>query len=196
MKNNEITLQHYAAKTRFEKHRIDIPFLSEEGIIPIGLDIGYSTTKVYSIFGTYMFLSLPIKVADDFCPPLEDKDIMYKDMEGNIWIVGKLASKNLDEARIQTQPEIIYSRWRINSAEFLVLLRVGLFLGLIEDDLEDRYKIADNSRLAIQTGLPKLYLRGDRVKLEEHFVGKHCYQVKVAKKGWQTRSIRSGFYGQ
>ena len=149
MNNHKAKLQDYAAKTKFNKHRIEIPFLNEEGIIPIGIDIGYSSTKVYSIFGSFMFPSLPIR-AQQIPLSQSEKDIMYKDMEGNVWLVGELALKNLDMMRIQAQPRILYSRRRINSEEFLVLLRVGLFLGLIEDDLDDQYKLADYSRLAVK----------------------------------------------
>jgi len=37
MNNHKAKLQDYAAKTKFNKHRIEIPFLNEEGIIPIGI---------------------------------------------------------------------------------------------------------------------------------------------------------------
>lgn len=188
MNNHKAKLQDYAAKTKFNKHRIEIPFLNEEGIIPIGIDIGYSSTKVYSIFGSFMFPSLPIR-AQQIPLSQSEKDIMYKDMEGNVWLVGELALKNLDMMRIQAQPRILYSRRRINSEEFLVLLRVGLFLGLIEDDLDDQYKLADYSRLAIQTGLPEIYIRGDREKLRNCFIGKHNYSIKIGDKKWQTVSI-------
>ena len=188
MNNHKTKLQDYAAKTKFNKHRIEIPFLSKEGIVPIGIDLGYSSTKVYSIFGSFMFPSLPIR-AQQIPSPQSEKDIMYKDMDGNVWLVGELALKNLDMMRIQAQPGILYSRRRINSEEFLVLLRVGLFLGLIEDDFGARYKLADYSKLVIQTGLPVLYFIGDQKKITKCFVGNHKYQIRIGHKEWQTVSI-------
>lgn len=183
--NNEFNVSDYAAKTEFKLHEKSLPFVGSGKEVPIGLDIGYSSTTVYSMYGQHIFPSLPIKVSQDFSMVTRETDIKYKD-ENGIWYIGSLARSAVENEEIQAQPQTqaLFGRQRINSEEYLVLLRVGLFFGLIKKDLGNTYEIAKDVRLRINTGLPDQYLTRDRTALRERFAGHHHFEIKVGFKDW------------
>ena len=181
--DTNINISDYAAKTKFSFHNADIPIVNQKGIIPIGLDVGYSSTKVYSIFGRHIFPSFLIRLSDDFAITEKDTDILYKDEKGQIWAVGKTAHERiLGETKIQTRK--LYGRQRIDSPEFLVLLRVGIFFGLIKKDLGRTFLLETKGNIKIRTGLPVDYFETDKEILENKIVGHHRYEVKVGKRNW------------
>ncbi len=183
IKNYDLTISDYAAKTEFKLHEEPLPFVGSNEAVPIALDIGYSATNVYSMFGQHIFPSFPIRVTEDFSMVTHETDIKYKD-ENGIWYIGNLARTAIEDGRIQAQSQTLFGRQRINSTEYLVLLRVGLFFGLIKKDLGNTYEIAKDMRLRINTGLPDQYLSRDRLALKQRFVGHHYFEIKVGLKDW------------
>lgn len=184
MNNNfESSISDYAARTEFRLHERPLPFVGSKNEVPIGLDIGYSSTNVYSMFGQHIFPSFPIRVAEDFSMVADKTDIRYRDESGT-WYIGNLARAAIEDGKIQAQSQTLFGRQRINSLEYLVLLRVGLFFGLIKKDLGHTYEIAKDIRLRINTGLPDQYLNRDRLALKERFAGHHHFEIKVGLKDW------------
>ena len=177
-------IQDYAAKTAFTPHKIKIPFVNEGEIVPVGLDVGYSATKVYGIFGSYIFPSFPIRVSDDFALVSSETDIRYRDENGRLWYVGDLARSELESGRVQAQSEILFGRQRITSDEYLVLLRVGLFFALIDRDLGDKMHTVSGAAFRITTGLPDQYLDKFRMDLKNRFIGHHHFEVKIGGREW------------
>ena len=66
IKNYDLTISDYAAKTEFKLHEEPLPFVGSNEAVPIALDIGYSATNVYSMFGQHIFPSFPIRVQKIF----------------------------------------------------------------------------------------------------------------------------------
>jgi len=83
-------ISEFAPKTEFLFYdkSIEVAFLKGKDIIPIGLDIGYSSTKVCSIFGKHIFPSFPIRMAEDSTVFDKETNIKYKDENGDLWYVG------------------------------------------------------------------------------------------------------------
>ncbi|WP_066637930.1 ParM/StbA family protein [Desulfolucanica intricata] len=176
---NGFDIQDFAVSTTFNFHNINLPFISSE-LVPIGLDIGYSSTKIYSIFGQHIFPSFPVRVHEDSTIFDRDTNIKYKDEKGNIWYIGDLARNTIESGKALYQDETLYGRARINSEEYLVLLRTGLYFGLLQED----YTIAKNVTLKIKTGLPDQYIRSDRKTLKQRFIGHHHFSIKVGSNPW------------
>lgn len=182
MNLSEIDIKKYPAKTEFNFHDVFVP-INKNNIIPIGIDVGYSTTKVYSSFGRHLFPSFPIQITSispDNVLRYKETDITYED-ENGCWFVGDLAKRELENGRIATQPETLYGWQRINSREYLVLLRVGLFLGLVEDIVDGEFVVNKNLEMFVCTGLPEQYLTRDRRALKEKFIGHHTFRITIGK---------------
>lgn len=180
-------ISEFAPKTEFLFYdkSIEVAFLKGKDIIPIGLDIGYSSTKVCSIFGKHIFPSFPIRMAEDSTVFDKETNIKYKDENGDLWYVGDLAYNTLESGKSLYQENILYSKSRIRSEEYLVLLRVGLFLGLLTKD----FNIPKKFTLKVKTGLPDQYMMDDRTTLKERFIGHHHYSVKIGSHNWTTVSF-------
>lgn len=183
--SDEVRVTDFAPKTEFLFYDIDVPFLKSKDIIPIGLDVGYSSTKVCSVFGRHIFPSFPVKMSEDCTFFDKETNIKYKDENGNLWYVGDLAYNTLESGKALFQENILYGKSRIRSEEYLVLLRVGLFLGLLRKD----FTIPKKFHLKIKTGLPDQYMMDDRAVLKERFIGHHHYSVKIGTHDWVTVSF-------
>lgn len=178
---DNINIKGFAPDTRFEFYRLDPPFLRDkQGTVPIGLDVGYSTTKIFSIFGKHIFPSFPVKINDDNLLSTTEPHIKYKDEKGNLWYVGDAAYDFVETRKTVYQENALFGRSRIKSEEYLVLLRVGLLFGLLQDD----FTIPDKFRINVKTGLPDQYIMSDRRLLKERFVGNHNYSVKIGDNDW------------
>lgn len=192
MSKYEYDISKYPSQTNFEFHNVFLP-VAKKNIIPIGLDVGYSSTKVYSLFGRHTFPSLPVRVFNknkDDRLMKKDNDIVYWDEKGNMWYVGELARNELENGRIAAQTETLYGWKRIHSEEYIILLRIGILLGMIqgteatyEKDLPiESFVIDKNLNPIICTGLPAQYLNRDRPSLVKCFTGNHNFKVQIGKK--------------
>lgn len=172
-------------------HRTSINFLSSdsrfESFVPCGIDVGYSAIKVRSPFNSSIIPSLVQKVRSDTPLFVDDDDIRYRDERGNIWYVGELAKKSLRH-NVSVKNSIFLGRQRIQSEEFLVQLRVGIFFALLKG-LTDTGYVVDNMPLKIQTGLPPEFLKQDSWVLKERFTGDHTFFIQIGKRSWYKVSL-------
>lgn len=179
-----VNISDYAAKTQFNFHSIDIPIVEKNNLIPIGLDIGYSATKVYSIYGKHIFPSFLMRFPNEYIINIKDTDILYRNEQGEIWGIGNVARERVLQDGIPIQSKKLYGRQRIDSPEFLVLIRVGLFLGLAKKDLDHTFLMEKERKIKIRTGLPVDYFMTDSENLESKFIGHHRYEVKIGTRDW------------
>lgn len=185
MPNESFNIMDFAPKTEFKFYNLKVPY---GNIVPIGLDIGYSSTKVCSIFGRHIFPSFPIRVSEDLTVVDKPTNIKYKDENGILWYVGDLAYNVLESGKALYQENILYGKNRISSDEYLVLLRIGIYLGLLRED----FTIPANFHLKIKTGLPDQYMMEDRIVLKERFIGHHHFAIKIGNQEWTTVSFDIG----
>lgn len=174
----------FATRTEFNFHSIKLPFLDTDKVVPMGLDIGYSTVKVYSVFGTHIFPSFPIKVHNDLSLVNKETYIKYKDENDKLWYIGEMARKVIETGEIPTQTKTLYGKQRIYSDEYLVLLRLGVFFGLLKKYNENGLEMAKNVKLKIMSGLPENYIKGDTKTLKERFHGHHSFKVQLGDHDW------------
>ena len=84
---------------------------------------------------------------------------------------------------------MLLGRQRVQSEDFLVQLRVGLFFSMLKDLPEGGYDI-DDRPIKVQTGLPPEFIVQDSEELRNKFVGEHRYSVKVGKRPWVNVRIK------
>lgn len=157
--------------------------LPKDAPLPIGLDIGYSTIKIRSIYGQHIVPSFLIRaprlansrVSENLGGDKTD-DIIYTDDRGNTWYIGEKARRHLSSGRISQDDATLYGRNRTKSPEFLVLLRVGVFFGLI-----NQHYVLDRRPIRVTTGLPAQFL-DDEVDVRQQFAtnnGHHHFTIQV-----------------
>lgn len=185
----EPEIAQYAAKTFFNLHEEELLIPNVKGFALMALDIGYSSTKVYSIYGKHIFPSLPIRVEEDHSVSTKETDIKYKDEDGNLWYIGDVARSQLYGGGVRAQEETLLGPQRINSPDYLVLLRVGIFLGLAKKDEKDGFKIEREKQVKIRTGLPLKYVDLYNNEIMKAFVGRHRFEVKIGDKPWTEVDI-------
>lgn len=183
------SFRSFAPRTQFNFHKIDLPFIDTNKVVPMGVDIGYASVKVYSVFGHHIFPSFPIKVRNDFNMAPKSTYIKYKDERGRLWYVGEVARKVIETGKIPAQSQTLFGRQRINSEEYLVLLRLGIFFGLLKRYDEDHLEYAKNVKLKIKSGLPEDYIIGDTNTLKERFHGHHNFKVQLGHHDWVNVSF-------
>lgn len=173
-------LQEIAAKTSFKFHNLNIPFINPKEVLPIAVDIGYSSTKLYGIFGQHIFPSLPINVEENKLFSPSPTDILYRDKETGLWFVGDAALSYTEEGEDIQSDEILYNHTRTEGEDYKVLLRVALALGMAQEG----FKFAKTPRLKIITGLPHKRLDNDKEKVKEAFSGHHKFELKIGDNDW------------
>ena len=72
----------------------------------------------------------------------------------------------------------LLGRQRVQSEDFLVQLRVGLFFARLKGLPEGGYDL-DDRPIKVQTGLPPEFIVQDSEELRNKFVGEHRFSVKV-----------------
>lgn len=172
-------------------HRTNIKFLSQESpfesFVPCGIDVGYSGIKIRSPYTSAIIPSLVQRVTSDNPLIIEEDDIRYRNEYGDIWYVGSLAKKSLRH-NVSVKNSIMLGRQRIQSDEFLVQLRIGIFFSMLQKLTDNGYSLC-NKPLKIQSGLPPEFIKQDSNELKSRFIGEHNFYVKVGKRSWQKVSI-------
>lgn len=154
-----------------------------------GIDIGYSGIKIQSPFNASTIPSIVVKERHDAPLLVGSEDIRYRDEKGRVWYVGSLAKKTLLHGSTAVKPTMLLGRQRVQSEDFLVQLRVGLFFSKLKDLPEGGYDI-DDRPIKVQTGLPPEFIVQDSEELRNKFVGEHRYSVKVGKRPWVNVRIK------
>lgn len=172
-------------------HKTDIKFLTAgspfESFTPCGIDVGYSAIKVRSPFNTSIIPSLVQRVVVDSPLFVDDMDIRYRNENGEIWYVGSLAKKSLRH-NVSVKNSIMLGRQRIQSEEFLVQIRVGIFFAMLKN-LTDNAYFMESKPLKIQSGLPPEFMKQDSAELKNRFIGEHNFFIKIGKRNWQKVSV-------
>lgn len=154
--------------------------VSVDGKWPIGLDIGYSGVKGFSPNAIFAFPSYAKNIGKNptFYGELEEDEILYRDNEtGEIWRVGRNAEKMLSERDTSNSQLELYGRDRYYTQMFLVIARVGIALGLQENEC-GKY---NGEEIVIQTGLPPAYKDADTDAITDVFADNHSFSIKTGR---------------
>lgn len=96
----------------------------------IGLDIGYSSVKCFHENGYFCFPSY-MKKLDDLLMP-GDKDILYKDAAGDIYMLGYSAQEMIQTADTNDTESEFFSRKRYGSKMFKMLSNAALAIATLD----------------------------------------------------------------
>ncbi len=191
------TTARFKTKTYFERRKNpEIP-----GKWTIGMDIGYSSVKVFSPERIAAFPSfirrVPTGSADLTMGDVKDSFIAYRNEEGEEYLVGEAAAKEAGAADADSSTANLYSRDRYYTPEYLILARVGIAAASIEKaeiilqkSAEDHTSAEENEtkdpeHIYLMTGLPPEYMTQDREDVKEALCGRHEFQIKIGSKEWQ-----------
>ena len=176
--------KEYRTRTLFravDNHPIDGP------VWPIGLDIGYSSTKTFSGNSVSCFPSFAIQDNDSYAVSFGDASIdegnlliRYKSETGTTWTVGAVAQNRISVDDTTAGSLDIYDRKRYNDPMFLVLARTGIALGCQTNE----YGGPAGKRIIIETGLPPKYMTTDKKLLTNVLKGRHKFSISLAGGPW------------
>lgn len=124
----------------------------------IGLDIGYSGTKVFYETGYFCFPSYVKKLKSGMLEISDDKDILYKeDGSDDIYMIGYNAQNMLSETSSNDSDNSLLTRKRYSDKRFQIITDTAIALATL-------YK-KDNRNIFIESGLPSSYVEGDKAAL-------------------------------
>lgn len=150
-----------------------------ESYWPCGIDIGYSSVKLFAPNKVAIFPSFAVKSnAKEIGEPGPDY-IKYKDLDtGQSWLVGNAAQNTISQRDVSHSDTNLYGRDRYDDEMFLVLVRTAI--GFAIDD--NNFGSIGDKKLSIQTGLPSEYIQEDSDPLKAAFIGTHRFSLKVGTK--------------
>lgn len=149
---------------------------STDNYWPCGIDIGYSSVKMFTPNKVVIFPSFAVKNdAQEIGEPGPDY-IRYKDLDtGKAWLVGRAAQNTISQRDLSYNDTNLYGRDRYESEMFKVLINTALGFALEANE----YGAIGNKQLLIQTGLPSEYIQEDKELLKECFIGNHHFTLKI-----------------
>lgn len=142
----------------------------------IGLDVGYSSSKVFYENGYLVFPSY-IKEIESVLSPVSDKDIYYRDSDGKIYLIGYNAQELVQSDDTNDTDGELFSRKRYKDKRFQIICNTALALAT-------RNK-KDSRKIVIQSGLPSSYMKGDSKALKNVLSTKSRFELKIGKNHWQ-----------
>lgn len=179
----DINVQNMSANTKYNFRKLKIPFVTNpHKMLPIGLDVGFSSTKIFSIFGFHKFPSVVKKI-----PKNKLKDIKYPDNnyiiiklnERNYYLVGdSVVNRTSDEI---TNEDTLFTQNRLNSKENLILNRTGIALALMQDD----FSFIENPSIRLCLGLPEKYVETHQQEYIDLLKGHHNFEIKIGNNDWK-----------
>lgn len=179
-------LEKYCYQTDIMFQQMECPITES---LLCGIDIGYSGIKIQSPFNASVIPSIVVREKNDAPLIVGADDIRYRDEKGRVWYVGSLAKKTLLHGSTAVKTTTLLGRQRIQSEDFLVQLRVGLFFARLKGLPEGGYDL-DDRPIKVQTGLPPEFIVQDSEELKNKFVGEHKFSVKVGKRPWVSSRIK------
>lgn len=145
----------------------------------LGIDIGYSGTKVFHENGCFCFPSYAKKIESDTLMDSDKDDILYRDdRTGDIYIVGRNAQKLVEAADTNDTDGELYSRKRYSDTRFRIVCDVAVALAVMHKK--------DRRQIVIQTGLPTSYLKADAHALQQVFARERSFSLKVGNGAWMS----------
>jgi len=168
-----IDTKNFATKTIFDPRES----ITAEGFFPIAIDIGYSSVNLCSPVGIWSFPAFAKKLerGNDLVGTPDKDEILYKDMQGNVWRVGAAAQKTLSSFDTNDSINELYGRNRYGTPIFRVLVETAIGLALVANGAPL------DCPVCIQTGLPPAYIDEDSPMLKEVFSGDHEFFLKVGE---------------
>ncbi len=167
--------QDFKIKTKFiERNNGTV-----DGTWLCGIDIGYSSVKIFSPNNVAMFPSFAEKDRSRQIGTPGESFIKYKNLEnGEEWIVGDVAQKNIRQSDTSYNDNALYGRERYDDPMFLVLIDTALGLSCKKNNLGD----PSGKEIKIESGLPSAYLDSDKPLLSRALSGRHHFSLKIGAK--------------
>ncbi len=148
----------------------------------IGLDVGYSSTKVFYENGYFCFPSYAKRLPNGMMELPDEKDILYKDEEtGNIYMVGYVAQDMIESTDTNDTEGELFSRKRYNNKKFKIICDVALAIATKNKQ--------DDRKIVIQTGLPTSYVEGDSPAIKNTLSKKSSFSLKIGAQPWKHYEI-------
>lgn len=169
-------LKEYVSKTEFKFHDLKIPSVCKSNEEPVAIDVGYGGVKVFSMHGMHSFPSILFRVKRDSTFLDNETDIKYIDENGNLWYIGDRARDSLEPGSRQIDSDEFYSEKRLETDEFLILMRISIYLGLCNSDFQFNL---NNKRIRLCTGLPEEDVERDSSKLRKIISGHHYFKISI-----------------
>ena len=167
-------------RTRQEFNRITNPKGKD---FIIGLDLGYSGTKVFYETGYFCFPSYVKKLGKGMLDISDEEDILYKENESDdIYMIGYNAQNMLDETSANDIDNSLLTRKRYSDKRFQIIAYTAIALAT-------QYK-NDNREIFIETGLPSSYIDGDKGPLIKALSKPMSFSLKIAGKEWKKFEIK------
>lgn len=141
----------------------------------IGLDVGYSATKVFYENGFFVFPSYAKKI-NNIMELANAKDILYKDESGEIYMVGYVAQNMLESTNTNDTSAELFGRKRYSNKIFKIFCDVAIAIATA--------KKTDNRKVIIQTGLPSSYVDGDQKELIRAISKPSTFSLKIGDGKW------------
>lgn len=178
-----INTQNFKTKTIFQPRKNP----SLEKFWPIAFDGGYSSIKIYSPNMIACFPSFAKKMAkgQTILGKVDKKSILYQGEDGETWLVGEAAQNMISDDVSDNATSSMFIKDRFYSPMFLVITRVGLALGM----MQNQYGSPIGKTLTIQTGLPSEYLKTNSEDLTNALAGEHTFKIKIGEENWQSFSF-------
>lgn len=152
----------------------------------VGIDIGYSSVKVFAPNKNVQFPSFAEIDSTEEIGDLRPEHIKYKNLvTGEQWIVGASAQNSIHQSSTSYSDDSLYQRERYDTPMFAVLIDVALGLAMIENEFGKPGELP----VHIQTGLPSNYLKLDKEPLKQAFVGQHKFSIRVGSGPTHTFDI-------
>lgn len=176
--------EQFKTKTVFKKREN----VKADGFWPIALDVGYSAVKGFSPNHVYCFPSYAKKAEGEgvLFGKQNNYDIKYRDTDGEIWNVGYLAQDMGSMNDTNDSESALFGRNRYMTDMFLVITRVGLALGLMENEFGKR---KSEEEIIVQAGLPPKYKDTDTKYVRAVTGGRHVFDLKVGSDDWMHFDI-------
>lgn len=173
--------QTNAFKTRTKMIARQNPTLSN--VWPVAIDVGYSSVKVFSsnMIACFPSYARKLEKGQKFLGEANNKNILYEDENGEIWLVGMYAQNMVSANEASSAASGLFIRDRFSSPMFKVITRVGLAFAM----QSNKYGSPLGKTLAVQTGLPPKHMDECTQDLKEVLEGEHSYRIKIGESDWQ-----------
>lgn len=142
----------------------------------IGLDIGYSATKVFHENGHFVFPSY-VKSISSMVNIASPKDIFYRDQEG-LFILGSNAQEMVQSQDTNETDAELYGRNRYSDRRFKIICNAAIALATHQKN--------DERPIMIQTGLPSAYMARDSRLLTKALSSHDTFELKIGDGPWTT----------
>lgn len=156
-------------------------------VYPIAIDVGYSSVKVISPNGRFIFPALVTLLGSKQVYKFSDTDLRYMSTDhlNRVFYMGDKIRQLIAENDTTINEVKFFQRERIYAEEYLILFRTALFLGLLDQDR----KLIKDKEVKVVTGLPEEYISQDERILREIIEKPHVYKVAIGEGDYQTVAI-------